>query len=467
MMLVPAIMSGGAGSRLWPVSRQKHPKPFVKLSDNKSLLQHAFLRGTALAPGNPVITVTNQELFFKTEDEYRAVNTMNAPCFYLLEPEGRNTAAATAAVAHFAAENFGKDTVVVLFPADHMIQDVDTFLFAAQQAVDLAEEGKLITFGITPTYPETGYGYIEADGNRVLGFMEKPELATAQQYLEKGNYYWNSGIFCFKADTMIDLQRRYCPNILETVQKSLLLGHRSPVVSGEQITLDSDTFLQTPNNSIDYAVLEKAENIAVVPCDIGWSDIGSWNAMSDLVEPDEEGNRVVGDAILISSRNCYVHQSRHLISALGVEDLLIIDSEDAFLIAHKDFAQDVRHVFTYLQERNHPAYSSHPTVYRPWGKYTVLDEGERFKIRCVEVKPGARLGLHKHMHRSEHWVVVKGIAKVVNGGENMILTANQSTYIPQGQKHRLENEGKSPLILIEIQSGEYLSEEDISSYRDL
>ncbi|WP_420963224.1 mannose-1-phosphate guanylyltransferase/mannose-6-phosphate isomerase [Brucella sp. IR073] len=465
--IIPAIMSGGVGARLWPVSREAHPKPFIRLADGKSLLQHTLLRAAALPDVEQVLTVTNRELFFKTEDEYRELDMPRAGFTYLLEPVGRDTAAAAAIVTLHVQQTYGDDAVIVLFPADHMVTDVAAFRAAAEKAVALAETGRLVTFGIHPEYPETGYGYIEADGEDVIRFVEKPDLGRAREYLASGRFYWNSGMFCFSAGTMVRLMEQHCPEILARSGEALAAARQSAVASGTRIEIDAEDFLQVPKQSIDYAVLEKASNIAVVGCDIGWSDIGSWNAVAELTAPDGTGNRIVGDAVLHDVKNCYIDSTERLVGAVGVKDLIIVDSADALLVAHKDEAQNVKHLVKQLKAAGHEAYNLHRTVHRPWGTYTILEEGERFKIKRIEVKPGASLSLQMHYHRSEHWVVVSGTAKVVNGDRELILGTNESTYIPCGTKHRLENPGIMRLVMIEVQSGEYLGEDDIVRFDDV
>lgn len=466
MRIVPTIMSGGAGARLWPISRETHPKPFIRLADGRSLLQHAFLRAAALPDADHVLTITNRDLFFKTEDEYRELGRPDIECSYLLEPMGRDTAAATAAATLHVQRLFGDDAIVVLFPADHMIRDLAAFRDAAERAIDFAAAGRLVTFGIAPEYPETGYGYIEADGTDVVRFVEKPDLARARDYLASGRFYWNSGMFCFAVGTMVGLMERHCPDILAACGASLADARPVAVASGSKVELDATLFSQVPKNSIDYAVLEKAADVAVVGCDIGWSDIGSWNAVADLAPPDAAGNRTVGEAMLVGAENSYVHAGERLVGAVGVKDLIIVESADAVLVAHKDRAQEVKQLVAELKKDGHAAHSLHRTVHRPWGTYTVLEEGERFKIKRIEVKPGASLSLQMHHHRSEHWVVVSGTAKVTNGDSEMILATNQSTYIPAGNRHRLENPGSMRLVIIEVQSGDYLGEDDIVRYDD-
>lgn len=461
MSLVPVIISGGAGARLWPVSRQLHPKPFIRLADGRSLIARAFERSIALPEVEEVVTVTNRELVFTTEDEYRRAGFQDVPRTYLLEPEGRDTAAAVAVAALYVAERHGPETIACVFPADHVVEDVEAFVDAVGGALPLARAGRAVVFGIRPGYPETGYGYIEAEGDRVLSFVEKPDRATAEDYVASGRHYWNAGIFAFRAGDMLALMERHCPAILEACRTSLSAAQRLAGAGHAQVVLDAARFAAVPKTSIDYAVMEKAEELAFVPAEMGWSDIGSWAAVADLAPCDSAGNGVVGDAVLVDTANTYVESAGRLVGTVGVSDLIVVDTPDALLVAARDRAQDVKTLFNRLKENGHEAYSLHRTVHRPWGTYTVLEEGERFKIKRIEVKPGERLSLQKHHHRSEHWVVVSGTAGVVNGEQALTLTTNQSTYIPCGNVHRLENPGIIPLVMIEVQSGEYLGEDDI------
>jgi len=465
MSLTPVILCGGAGSRLWPVSRETHPKPFIRLADGQSLLQKAFLRATQLPEVSEVLTVTNRELFFKTADEFREVGAANRSVTFILEPCARNTAAAVAAAALHVAETNPQDILLIL-PADHLIADQAAFAAAVAQATELAREGLLVTFGIRPTAPETGYGYIEAERYRVKRFVEKPDRETAQQYLQSGRFYWNSGMFCFSAQTMLDEMQAHCPAILDQVRTALSHGR---VVKGDHILqceLDRDAFTRVPEDSIDYAVMEKTARAAVVPCDIGWSDIGSWAALGELAEADAQGNRIEGEALLKDVENCFIRSEDRLVGAVGVKDLIIVDTPDALLVAHKDRAQDVKQIYGELKSLNHEAHRFHRTVHRPWGSYTVLEEGNRYKIKRIVVKPGASLSLQMHHHRSEHWIVVSGMAKVVNGEREILVAANESTYIPAGHQHRVSNPGKVDLVMIEVQSGEYLGEDDIVRFED-
>lgn len=467
MKLVPTILCGGAGSRLWPVSRELHPKPFIRLADGQSLLQKAFVRATLLPDVGEILTVTNRELFFKTEDDFREVNRANLPTSFILEPFGRNTAAAIATATCQVAETHGEDTLLLVLPADHLISDQNAFAEAVAKAREMALTGQLVTFGIQPQTPETGYGYIEADGQRVVKFVEKPSLDKAIAYLESGRYLWNSGMFCFLAGTMLQEMAVHCPEILDAT-KFCLEQSRSATGQGfAHIELDPKSFALVPNNSIDYAVLERSANVGVVPCSIGWSDIGSWTALGDLSPPDANGNRVDGHALLHEVHNCYIQSRERIVGAVGVDDLVIIDTPDAILVAEKGRTQDVKHLYSQLKTQGHEAYRLHRTVNRPWGTYTVLEEGPRFKIKRIIVKPGASLSLQMHHHRSEHWIVVSGMAKVVNGETELFVGTNQSTYIEAGHKHRLENPGVIDLVMIEVQSGEYLGEDDIVRFEDI
>lgn len=468
--LIPVILCGGAGSRLWPVSREQHPKPFIRLADGQSLLQKAWLRGATLPDVAEMLTVSNRELFFKTEDEYREVAGIpaNSELFnrYILEPFGRNTAPAVAAAALQTAEVHGEDACLLVLAADHLIADQAAFSEAVRKAMVLAAQGKLVTFGIRPDRPETGYGYIESEGNTVKRFVEKPDLKTAQAYVASGNFLWNSGMFCFRAGVMLKEMQQHCPEILSATKAALAASRIAAGQGFSQLELDAKSFKAVPDDSIDYAVMEKSSNVAVVPCDIGWSDIGSWSALGDLTKADEVGNRVQGEAILHGVSNCYIQSSDRLIGAVGLDNLIVIDTPDALLVAHRDHVQDVKHIYARLKAENHETHRLHCTVHRPWGTYTVLEEGPHFKIKRIEVKPNASLSLQMHHHRSEHWIVVSGMARVVNGPQELYVHTNESTYIPAGHQHRLSNPGMLPLVMIEVQSGEYLGEDDIVRFED-
>ncbi|TDY34063.1 mannose-1-phosphate guanylyltransferase/mannose-6-phosphate isomerase [Janthinobacterium sp. 75] len=469
MKLIPTILCGGAGSRLWPVSRELHPKPFIRLADGHSLLQKAWLRGAVLPDVAEVLTVTNRELFFKTADEYRAVAGKPGLALnnsYILEPCGRNTAPAIAVAALHVAATHGPDALLLVLAADHLIHDEAAFGAAVAQAVPLAREGLLVTFGIQPEAPETGFGYIEAEGNKVLRFVEKPSLEKAREYLQSGRYLWNSGMFCFAAGAMISEMELHCPEILAATRLCLEQSSTAQGKNFQQIELDAQAFEQVADDSIDYAVMEKSDKVAVVPCSIGWSDIGSWNAVGELIEPDADGNRVDAEVQLHGVSNCFIQSKERLVGAVGIDNLIIVDTPDALLVADRRHAQDVKHLYASLKSRGHDAHKLHRTVHRPWGTYTVLEDSTRFKIKRIEVKPGASLSLQMHHHRSEHWIVVSGMAKVVNGERELFVSTNESTYIPAGHKHRLENPGVLDLVMIEVQSGDYLGEDDIVRFQD-
>ncbi len=465
--LIPTILCGGAGSRLWPVSREQHPKPFIRLADNQSLLQKAFLRGTALPGVAEVLTVTNRELFFKTEDEFGQVNKQHVATSYILEPFGRNTAAAVASAALQASRKHGNEAILLVLAADHLIANQPAFAQAVSRAVALAEQGQLVTFGIQPDGPETGYGYIEADGERAVRFVEKPTLEVAQQYVNSGRFLWNSGMFCMQVGAVLRELEQHSPDVLAAVQACMEQSREAEGKGFVQLTLDADLFAAVPDISIDYALMEKSSNVSVIACDIGWSDIGSWTALGGLGEADSEGNCIEGQAVLHDVHNCFIQSHDRLVGAVGLENLIIVDTPDALLVADKSRTQDVKHIYAALKAQGNDAYKVHRTVYRPWGSYTVLEEGNRFKMKRLEVKPGGRLSLQMHHHRSEHWIVVSGMARVINGEKEMLIDTNESTYIPAGHQHRLENPGVIDLVLIEVQSGEYLGEDDIVRFEDI
>lgn len=473
MELIPVILSGGVGSRLWPVSREAHPKPFMALPDGQNLIQKTFLRASRLKDVAEILTVTNRELLFKTEDEYGVVNAAGHSQGFILEPFGRNTAAAVAAAALQLEASHGLDAQMLVLAADHLIKNEKAFAAAVADAMALAAEGWLVTFGIQPTYPETGFGYIEAQagapldgGLKVARFVEKPDLETAKGYVSAGNYYWNSGMFCFQVGTVLEELRKHAPEVLEAVAKTI---EKSRVTSSDKyrcLNLDAAAFSQVPDISVDYALMERSAKVATIPCDIGWSDIGSWNAVSELTEPDQDGNRFEGEVLSHGSSNNYVNSEGRLTALVGVENLLVIDTPDAVMIAHKDYAQDVKHIVGQLKASGHAAHLLHRTVHRPWGTYTTLENGERFKIKRIVVKPKASLSLQMHHHRSEHWIVVSGMAVVVNDQQELMLNTNESTFIRAGHKHRLQNPGVIDLVMIEVQSGDYLGEDDIVRFED-
>ncbi|MFJ3484645.1 mannose-1-phosphate guanylyltransferase/mannose-6-phosphate isomerase [Pseudomonas sp. NPDC090202] len=474
MGLIPVILSGGVGSRLWPVSREAHPKPFMTLPDGQNLIQKTFLRAAALQGVSEILTVTNRELLFKTEDEYRAVNSVGLAQSYILEPFGRNTAAAIATAALQLKEAHGGDVHMLVLAADHLIQNEAAFAEAVSRAMQLSEKGWLVTFGIKPQYPETGFGYIEAGapiqpegGLKVARFVEKPNLQAAESYLAAGNYFWNSGMFCFKVGSVLEELAKHAPDVLNAASAAI---ERSRLATADRyrcLALDADAFAEVPDISIDYALMERSAKVVTVACDIGWSDIGSWNAVSELTPEDENGNRFEGEVLSHGSRNNYVNSEDRLTALVGVEDLLVVDTPDALMIAHKDHAQDVKHIVGQLKKSGHTVHQLHRTVHRPWGTYTTLENGERFKIKRIVVKPKGSLSLQMHHHRSEHWIVVSGMAVIINDDQELMLNTNESTFIRAGHKHRLSNPGVIDLVLIEVQSGDYLGEDDIVRYEDV
>lgn len=473
MELIPVILSGGVGSRLWPVSRETHPKPFMYLPDGQNLIQKTLLRASRLEGVVEILTVTNRDLLFKTEDEYGAVNAGKHSKGFILEPFGRNTAAAVAAAALQLEAAYGADAYMLVLAADHLIKDEAAFSVAVTKAIALASQGWLVTFGIQPTYPEIGFGYVEAQqasplegGLRVTRFVEKPDLQTAQLYIDAGNYYWNSGMFCFRVGTVIEEFRSHAPDVIDAVVEVISKSRVTSSNGYRCLALDAVAFQTVPDISIDYALMERSPKVATIPCEIGWSDIGSWNAVSELTEPDANGNRFDGEVISHSSRDNYVNSVGRLTALVGVENLLVIDTPDALMIVHKDHAQDVRHIVGQLRENGHTAHLLHRTVHRPWGTYTTLENGERFKIKRIVVKPKASLSLQMHHHRSEHWIVVSGMAVVVNDEQTLMLHTNESTFISAGHKHRLKNPGVIDLVMIEVQSGDYLGEDDIVRFED-
>ena len=467
MMILPVILSGGVGSRLWPLSREAHPKPFIKLGDGESLLQKTYKRAAEVSNSDEILTVTNRDLFFYTKDEFEEIDVSVEKNTFLLEPVGRNSATAVGVAAHYALSQHGTDCIMLVMPADHLIDDVDAFSQAVSQAEKLALQGKLVTFGIKPSAPETGYGYILADGSRVQKFVEKPDKETAEKYITSGNYFWNSGMFCMSTGSFLEELSLFAPDIGEQTAKSVAGAKQSSGDNWRQLDMQRTDFEHIKSISVDCAVFEKSQKVAIVPCDIGWSDIGSWNELGALHPTDENQNNIFGNAICKETRDCVIHSSDRLIATLGIKDLIVADTADALLIAHKNRAQGIRGIVDTLKSRNDNLCKEFPTTHRPWGTYTVLQEGVGFKLKRIEVKPGACLSLQSHKHRSEHWIVVSGSALVTNGDELIKLKPDQSTYIPLGKKHRLENPGTKKLILIELQCGDYLGEDDITRYGDI
>ncbi|MGX7004341.1 mannose-1-phosphate guanylyltransferase/mannose-6-phosphate isomerase [Caballeronia sp. KNU42] len=477
MNIIPVIICGGAGTRLWPVSREAFPKPLLKLADGQSLLQKTFLRASHVASANEVVIVTNRETYFLTKDECVEADSDVSQLGFILEPAARNTAAAIGVAAEVVRQQHGADAIMLVMPADHLVEDEVAFGAAVQHAARAAQEGRIVTFGIRPTKPETGYGYIEFESkplpgadavHKVVRFVEKPQLSVAEELVADGRHLWNGGIFCFTAETMLAELGKYAPAVLEPAVAAVADAKRSTSKDGYTVELDGAQFARAEDISIDYAVMERSDNVNVVPCEMGWSDIGSWISISELTAPDARGNRIHGEAELYEVDNCFIRsEDGRMIGAVGVQDLIVVDTADALLIATRERAQDVKQIVAKLKKVNHDAYRLHRTVHRPWGTYTVLEEGDRFKMKRIVVKPNAQLSLQMHHHRSEHWIVVSGCADIVNGEQIISLQPNESTYIPAGHKHRLINPGVMDLVLIEVQCGEYLGEDDIVRFEDV
>ena len=471
--LIPCIIAGGAGTRLWPVSREAMPKPFMRLPDGESLLQKTFCRAAALPDVERVLTVTNREVFFRTVDEYRRLNKTEAALDFILEPFGRNTAPAIAAAALHVAALYGEDAQLLVLPADHLIKDLQAFEDAVTVARGMADKGWLVTFGLVPTTPETGFGYIEkgeslGDGAyKVARFVEKPNAEVAAQYVSGGVHLWNAGMFCMRVDAVLRELREHAPEVLDAAIACLAKSHRKESSTEVQVELDGDTLLLAPDISVDYALMERSHKVAVVPCSLDWSDIGSWQAVRGLTAPDAQGNQCNGETVFQDVTNCYIDSPRRIVGGVGLNNLIVIDTPDALLIANGDRTQDVGKLAKELKKQGHDSYRLHRTVTRPWGTYTILEEGKRFKIKRIMVKPNGTLSLQMHHHRSEHWIIVSGMAKVTNGEKEFFLDTNESTYIKAGHVHRLVNPGVVDLVMIEVQSGEYLGEDDIVRFTDI
>jgi len=466
-MLIPLILSGGSGTRLWPVSRRNLPKQFLSLSGDGTLFQQTVARTQRLPDVTAPIVVASEDHRFLAADQLLEAGVSGATI--LLEPVARNTAPAIALGALKAIERDPQALLLVL-PADHLIGDTESFVGAVQQALPAARDGWLVTFGIRPDRPETGFGYIRRaesiGGNafRVERFVEKPDLATAEGYVKDGSYDWNSGMFLFKAARYLEELGQHAPEMLEAVRKAYSTGHGDL----DFVRVDAEAFAKVPDNSIDYAVMEKTSRAAVIPVSCAWSDIGSWSALWLSGQHDEQGNQREGDTLTVNTRNSLLRShDRHMIATVGVDDLIVVSTPDATLVAHRDAAQDVKKVVDQLKASGRTEHSFHRVVHRPWGSYDSLEEGGRFQVKRIVVKPGASLSLQKHHHRAEHWIVVSGTAEVTCDEKVFLLAENQSTYIPLGSVHRLRNPGKVPLELIEVQSGSYLGEDDIVRFDDV
>jgi mannose-1-phosphate guanylyltransferase / mannose-6-phosphate isomerase len=462
--LQPVLLSGGSGTRLWPLSREGYPKQFLPLVGDETMLQATWRRVADIAGAAPIV-VANEDHRFLVAEQLRQVGAPKPDI--LLEPMGRNTAPAIA-LAALQAMHAGEDPLLLVLPSDHVVADADAFRDAVREAAAAAEAGALVTFGILPSAPETGFGYIEAehagsDGVRkVRRFVEKPDGATAQRYLDSGGYYWNSGMFLFRASVLLAELERFRPEIVAACRDAFAAAKRD----GDFIRVDREAFARCPSDSIDYAVMENTDAAMVLPVDIGWNDIGSWSALWDVAARDEAGNAHHGDVIAVDSRNSYAY-ARRLVALVGVDDLVVVETDDAVLVARKDRVQQVKDVVSQLKAAQRTQAALHREVHRPWGSYDSIDVGDGFQVKRIKVKPGAALSLQSHDKRAEHWIVVRGTARVTRNNDVFELFANQSTYIPIGAKHRLENPGSEMLELIEVQSGAYLGEDDIVRYEDV
>lgn len=467
MKIYPVILSGGAGTRLWPLSRAALPKQLLPLVSDKTMLQETVLRlGGRNGMMAPLVVCGNEHRFLVAE-QMREIGV--APLGILLEPVGRNTAPAVAAAAHYL-KAIDPQAVMLVLPADHVIKDVDAFYAAIQRAATLVEGGALATFGIVPTAPETGYGYIQsgeplqAEGCfKVAKFVEKPNRETAQGFIDAGNFFWNSGMFLFRADAYLKELAQFQPEMARLSEEAVGKGYRDL----DFCRLDEAAFTACPSDSIDYAVMEHTRLAVVAPASIGWNDVGSWSALVDVLQADGNGNVTRGDVYTDHAGNCLVRAESRIVAAIGVQDLVIVETSDAVLVAHKDHVQRVKQVVDHLKANGRTEHLHHTKVYRPWGSYEGIDMGDRFQVKRIIVNPGGKLSLQMHHHRAEHWVVVSGTARVTCGDKVTLLTENESTYIPIGMSHRLENPGKLPLHLIEVQSGSYLGEDDIVRFEDV
>ena len=459
----PVILSGGSGTRLWPKSRKSYPKQLHNLYGDHTMLQHTALR---VVEYNAPIVVCNEAQRFMVADQLQSV-CQEKPSV-LLEPTGRNTAPAIACAALYALEK-DPEAILVVLAADHQIKDQSKFQQALDVAVERAKNNSLVAFGIVPAYPETGYGYIQAEerggdeGSRIARFVEKPDKTTAEQYVATGQYYWNSGMFVFSASQYISEIERYEPEMLSCCRESF----EKAVSDLDFVRLDRESFEQAKDISIDYAVMEKTDAAWVVPMEAGWSDLGSWDSLWQSLDKDIEGNVLQGDVIVKDCKNSLISSEHKLIAAVGVDNIAIIDTDDSLLVIDKSSSQSVKHVVDILKKENRSEFNLHRKVHRPWGNYDSIGSGERYQVKCIEVKPGASLSLQMHYHRAEHWIVVSGTALVQKGDKEVLLSENQSIYIPLGEKHRLTNPGKVDLQIIEVQSGSYLGEDDIVRFEDV
>lgn len=454
--MINLILCGGCGTRLWPVSRSLMPKQFAKLFDGFSLFQGTVVSNSIACESQYVIS--NAEQYFLAKDQLSELSESGHHPRFMLEPVGRNTAPAIA----LACLSLDPNAIVLVSPSDHVIRKKEEYLKVLAKAEKLAEAGHLVTFGISPTGPETGYGYIEADGENVKRFVEKPNLEKAKEYLANGNFFWNSGIFCFKVSTFLGELEKYAPDMFVACKSAFVKAKRE----NELLRVQYEDMVEIPANSIDYAVMEKSNKVKVVPSDIGWSDLGSFNALYGEFPHDEAGNNVNPKHLPLGTTNSMVIGQQRLVATIDLDQMLVVDTPDALLVAPLSSSQKVKAVVEKLKQRRSPLTDVPQTVSRPWGTYSVLDDNERYKIKRIVVKPGKRLSLQKHLHRSEHWVVVSGTATCTVGDKTFYVRSNESTYIPMGELHRLQNEGKLPLVIVEVQVGEYTGEDDIIRLQD-
>ena len=466
-MIVPVVLCGGSGNRLWPLSRALLPKQFLPLVTERSMFQDTVLRACGREAARPPIVVSNEEQRFLAAEQMREIGI--SPAAHILEPVGRNTAPAVAAAALIAAER-DADAVLLVLPSDHRIADTAAFNAAVDTAAALARRGSLVAFGLRPTAPVTGYGYIRCGAAigglerafEVAEFVEKPDLGRASEYVASGRYFWNSGMFVFTARRYLEELGRLAPEILAATRRALEKG--APDLDFRR--LDAAEFAACPSDSVDYAVMERTHGACVVTADFGWSDVGSWAALWEIGGKDRDGNIVRGDVYLDGVSGSYLRAESRLVAVVGVDDLIVVETDDAVLVAHKDRAQDVKQAVEHLKSSQREEHISHRRVFRPWGYYECIDEGERFQVKRLMIKPGAKISLQLHHRRAEHWVVVSGRARITRGDQELLIGPNQSTYIEVGQKHRLENAGDEPLFVIEVQSGDYLGEDDIVRFAD-
>jgi mannose-1-phosphate guanylyltransferase / mannose-6-phosphate isomerase len=465
-MIIPVILSGGSGTRLWPLSRELYPKQLLPLCSDYTMLQETLRRLENVADLAAPIVVCNEEHRFLVAEQLRQINVK--PAAILLEPVGRNTAPAVALAAASALQNRerGDDAILLVLPADHVLRNAEAFRAALVVGARLAREDKLVTFGVVPDRPETGYGYIRAEARdgpaAVQQFVEKPDIALAQEYVASGEYFWNSGMFMFRAGRYIEELRTHRPEIV-TQAVAAMAGASTDL---DFVRIDRAAFEACPADSIDYAVMENTAYAWVVPLDAGWSDVGSWASLHDACDADEHGNVAIGDVLMEDTNNCYLYAENRLVATVGLADCVVVETKDAVLVASRDRVQEVKKLVERLKAEGRYETSLHREVFRPWGSYDSVDSGDRFQVKRITVKPGAQLSLQMHHHRAEHWIVVQGTANVTCGDKTFLLGENQSTYIPMGTTHRLENPGKVPLHLIEVQSGAYLGEDDIVRFED-